>query len=505
MPVALKYKLRFGFLLSKSGGAIQENQVTFSIFTFPTLSQNWLLHMAHLNSGSESLKRYCLLCTTTSSLRALLPFVPYRSPVLVYQLLNKFNQYDAKVVADHKSKDKRIKGEVEGESEVKTKCSTQVSRNSSKENSKACEVQKPDYIHVRARRGQATDSHSLAERARREKISKKMKCLQDLVPGCNKVTGKAGMLDEIINYVQSLQRQVEFLSMKIAALNSSVEFNVENLPIKEFPAYVANFPAAAKLPAMPNLTCFQLNPMQKEAVNCMLNETIHPPLTATEGIASASVSIPEQALSSSTITWEASKYHPHLQIELPSTDLEKITRNPLEGASVFCYKLTFSHGVYVTGSHRPQALRGKQKNPILLLPVCSPWKAVPYNGMDVTVLDRQQATYPLELFASSVPLFQSYLVGGGPEFGDSEKLNLVPPDAAPGYCISRTSSCQMTAFHAASMKEEREDMILEKMESTTGSGSRESFTKRKAEQLQPFSTWNMDPQGLYNVYDMGFH
>lgn len=44
---------------------------------------------------------------------------------------------------------------------------------------------------------------------RREKISERMKYLQDLVPGCNKVTGKAGMLDEIINYVQSLQRQVE--------------------------------------------------------------------------------------------------------------------------------------------------------------------------------------------------------------------------------------------------------------------------------------------------------
>eukprot|EP00258_Populus_trichocarpa_P035479 XP_024451498.1 uncharacterized protein LOC18096237 [Populus trichocarpa] len=66
-----------------------------------------------------------------------------------------------------------------------------------------------DYIHVRARKGQATDSHSLVERVRREKISERMKLLQDLVPGCNKVTGKAFMLDEIINYVQSLQRQVE--------------------------------------------------------------------------------------------------------------------------------------------------------------------------------------------------------------------------------------------------------------------------------------------------------
>ncbi|XP_075499959.1 transcription factor BHLH094-like, partial [Primulina tabacum] len=72
-----------------------------------------------------------------------------------------------------------------------------------------CEPPK-DYIHVRARRGQATDSHSLAERARREKISERMKILQDLVPGCNKVIGKALVLDEIINYIQSLQHPVEF-------------------------------------------------------------------------------------------------------------------------------------------------------------------------------------------------------------------------------------------------------------------------------------------------------
>uniref|UniRef100_A0A7N0SVQ9 BHLH domain-containing protein n=1 Tax=Kalanchoe fedtschenkoi TaxID=63787 RepID=A0A7N0SVQ9_KALFE len=76
-----------------------------------------------------------------------------------------------------------------------------------------------DYIHVRARRGQATDSHSLAERVRRERISERMKMLQALVPGCEKVTGKALMLDEIINYVQSLQNQIEFLSMKLASFN----------------------------------------------------------------------------------------------------------------------------------------------------------------------------------------------------------------------------------------------------------------------------------------------
>ncbi|KAJ8527168.1 hypothetical protein K7X08_029645 [Anisodus acutangulus] len=101
-----------------------------------------------------------------------------------------------------------------------------------KGNQKISEAPK-DYIHVRARRGQATDSHSLAERVRREKISQRMKLLQDLVPGCTKVTGKALMLDEIINYVQSLQRQVEFLSMKLASVNPRMDFHIDNLLQKE--------------------------------------------------------------------------------------------------------------------------------------------------------------------------------------------------------------------------------------------------------------------------------
>ncbi|GFY88088.1 transcription factor BIG PETAL P [Actinidia rufa] len=83
---------------------------------------------------------------------------------------------------------------------------------------KANEEAPTGYVHVRARRGQATDSHSLAERVRREKISERMKLLQSLVPGCDKqIIGKALILDEIINYVQSLQSQVEFLVMKIAS------------------------------------------------------------------------------------------------------------------------------------------------------------------------------------------------------------------------------------------------------------------------------------------------
>lgn len=115
------------------------------------------------------------------------------------------------------------------------------------------ELPKTDYIHVRARRGQATDSHSLAERVRREKISERMKYLQDLVPGCNNIIGKAGLLDEIINYVQSLQRQVEFLSMKLAVINPTLDFDVDNVLTKELlPVRISDIHAIGVSPDMVN-------------------------------------------------------------------------------------------------------------------------------------------------------------------------------------------------------------------------------------------------------------
>ncbi|CAK8561689.1 unnamed protein product [Lathyrus sativus] len=125
------------------------------------------------------------------------------------------------------AKESRQKGEQQPNSKAKA------SGKNAKQGSQASDSANEGYVHVRARRGQATNSHSLAERVRREKISERMKFLQDLVPGCSKVTGKALMLDEIINYVQSLQQQVEFLSMKLATVNPHVDFNVERLLPKD--------------------------------------------------------------------------------------------------------------------------------------------------------------------------------------------------------------------------------------------------------------------------------
>lgn len=130
-----------------------------------------------------------------------------------------------------------------------------------------------DYIHVRARRGQATDSHSLAERVRREKISERMKLLQDLVPGCNKVTGKAVMLDEIINYVQSLQRQVEFLSMKLATVNPQLDFSMENFVAKNIEIHQSSvlLPPQSVYPLEAISTSFSFGNMPERAPIIAIN------------------------------------------------------------------------------------------------------------------------------------------------------------------------------------------------------------------------------------------
>nr|WAK86090.1 transcription factor bHLH44 [Nothapodytes nimmoniana] len=116
---------------------------------------------------------------------------------------------------------------------ITSKLSCKQSGKQAKDTSNNGEAPKETYIHVRAKRGQATNSHSLAERVRRERISEKMRLLQELVPGCSKITGKAVMLDEIINYVQSLQQQVEFLSMKLATVNPELDITIDQLLSKD--------------------------------------------------------------------------------------------------------------------------------------------------------------------------------------------------------------------------------------------------------------------------------
>ncbi|KAL6500541.1 Transcription factor une12 [Orobanche hederae] len=83
---------------------------------------------------------------------------------------------------------------------------------------------------VRARRGQATDPHSIAERLRRERIAERIRALQDLVPTVNK-TDRAAMLDEIVDYVKFLRLQVKVLSMSRLGGAGAVAPLVTDIPI----------------------------------------------------------------------------------------------------------------------------------------------------------------------------------------------------------------------------------------------------------------------------------
>ncbi|KAH9605261.1 hypothetical protein KSS87_020769 [Heliosperma pusillum] len=86
---------------------------------------------------------------------------------------------------------------------------------------------------MRARRGQATDPHSIAERLRRERIAERMRGLQELVPSCNK-TDRAAMLDEIVDYVKFLRLQVKVLSMSRLGGAGAVAQLVADVPATSF-------------------------------------------------------------------------------------------------------------------------------------------------------------------------------------------------------------------------------------------------------------------------------
>ncbi|XP_066370290.1 transcription factor PIF4-like isoform X4 [Miscanthus floridulus] len=70
-------------------------------------------------------------------------------------------------------------------------------------------ARKPPQKMTTARRSRAAEVHNLSERKRRDRINEKMRALQELIPHCNKQTDKASMLDEAIEYLKSLQLQVQ--------------------------------------------------------------------------------------------------------------------------------------------------------------------------------------------------------------------------------------------------------------------------------------------------------
>ncbi|KAM7512670.1 hypothetical protein LguiB_011545 [Lonicera macranthoides] len=64
---------------------------------------------------------------------------------------------------------------------------------------------------IRAKRGCATHPRSVAERVRRTRISDRIRKLQELLPNMDKQTNTADMLEEAVDYVRFLQKQIQEL------------------------------------------------------------------------------------------------------------------------------------------------------------------------------------------------------------------------------------------------------------------------------------------------------
>ncbi|CAH8383902.1 unnamed protein product [Eruca vesicaria subsp. sativa] len=97
----------------------------------------------------------------------------------------------------------------------------------------------PSRTGTGSKRSRSAEVHNLSERRRRDRINEKMRALQELIPNCNKVD-KASMLDEAIEYLKSLQLQVQIMSMASGYY----------MPPVMFPPSMSHYPAAAAAMAM---------------------------------------------------------------------------------------------------------------------------------------------------------------------------------------------------------------------------------------------------------------
>ncbi|KAF8042964.1 hypothetical protein BT93_A1330 [Corymbia citriodora subsp. variegata] len=75
------------------------------------------------------------------------------------------------------------------------------------------EDDEPEEVKRKAPTRRRTTIHNLSERRRRDRINKKMRALQKLLPNCDKVD-KASVLDEVIEHLKTLQRQLQMMSTR---------------------------------------------------------------------------------------------------------------------------------------------------------------------------------------------------------------------------------------------------------------------------------------------------
>ncbi|XP_020884938.1 transcription factor PIF4 isoform X2 [Arabidopsis lyrata subsp. lyrata] len=106
------------------------------------------------------------------------------------------------------------------------------------------------------RRSRAAEVHNLSERRRRDRINERMKALQELIPHCSK-TDKASILDEAIDYLKSLQLQLQVMWMGSGMAAAPMMF-----PGVQPPPFIRQMQSPVQLPRFPVMerSAIQNNP-----------------------------------------------------------------------------------------------------------------------------------------------------------------------------------------------------------------------------------------------------
>ncbi|XP_015694524.2 transcription factor PHYTOCHROME INTERACTING FACTOR-LIKE 13-like [Oryza brachyantha] len=113
------------------------------------------------------------------------------------------------------------------------------------------------------RRTRAAEVHNLSERRRRDRINERLKALQELVPHCNK-TDKASILDEAIEYLKSLQMQVQIMWMTTGIAPVMLPGAHQLMPPMGMSLNTACMPAAQGLNQLQRATSYMNNPPPNE-------------------------------------------------------------------------------------------------------------------------------------------------------------------------------------------------------------------------------------------------
>ncbi|XP_038701277.1 transcription factor bHLH60 isoform X2 [Tripterygium wilfordii] len=129
-----------------------------------------------------------------------------------------------------------------------------------------------------------------------------------------KISGTALVLDEIINHVQSLQHQVEFLSMKLAAVNPRIDFNLDSILTAESGSVMDNnFPNMVMPLMWPEV---QVNENGLQSQPQWHFDAIHPPVWGREEDSHNFINSENSLLTYDSSANSASLHSNHLKMEL---------------------------------------------------------------------------------------------------------------------------------------------------------------------------------------------